>query len=262
ALLVGGCTLVTDLDSFEQGDGGAARSPVEGRSGDPAILVETEDGRHFECDAVFVATGRRPQTGALELERAGIETDGAAIRVDDTLKTTGRGAWAVGDVTGGLQFTHVADYMAKTALRNAIFPFSSRVDYSAVPWVTYTDPEVAHVGLGQEEAEAEGGTTYRYDLDDLDRAIVDARTRGFCKITADGKGRILGATLVAHDAGNLLQPVVLAMKHGLKLSDVADTVFPYPTMVEGVKNTANAYQRSRLDGTGGKVLKKVVSWLT
>ena len=241
---------------------GAKASRVTKDAEGGGAVVETEDGRGFECDAVFVATGRTPQTEGLELDRAGIETDGAAIRVDDTLKTTGRGAWAVGDVTGGLQFTHVADYMAKTALRNAIFPFSSRVDYSAVPWVTYTDPEVAHVGLGQEEAEAEGGTTYRYDLDDLDRAIVDARTRGFCKITADKKGRIRGATMVAHDAGSLLQPVVLAMKHGLKLSDIADTVFPYPTMVEGVKNTANAYQRSRLEGTGGRILKKVVSWLT
>jgi hypothetical protein len=79
---------------------------------------------------------------------------------------------------------------------------------------------------------------------------------------ADGKGRILGATIVAHDAGNLLQPLVLAMKHGLKLSDVADTVFPYPTMVEGVKRAADAYQRGRLEGTGGRILKKVVSWLT
>jgi len=236
-------------------------SPPGGRD-DAPITVETEDGRRFGCHAVFVATGRTPRTETLELERAGIETDGAAIRVDDTLKTTGRGAWAVGDVTGGLQFTHVADYMAKTALRNCIFPFSSRVDYSSVPWVTYTDPEVAHIGLGQEEAEARGGTTYRYDLADLDRAIVDARTRGFSKITADRKGKILGATVVAHDAGNLLQPIVLAKKHGLKLSDVSDTVFPYPTMVEGVKRTADAYQRSRLEGTGGKLLKKVVSWLT
>lgn len=248
-----------------EGREGGGGDPDSGRATSDAngpVTVVTEDGRRFECDALFVAVGRTPRTDGLELQRAGVETDGAAVRVDDTLRTTAKGVWAVGDVTGGLQFTHVADYMAKTALRNCIFPFASRVDYSAIPRVTYSDPEVAHVGLGQDEAEARGATTYRYELDDLDRAIVDARTDGFCKIHADGKGRILGATLVGHEAGNLLQSVVLAMKHDLKLSDVADTVFPYPTMVEGVKRTADAYQRTRLEGTAGRLLKKVVSWLT
>lgn len=241
------------------------------RTGLKATGVEESDGRkvvvgegdeRFACDEIFVATGRRPQTDGLALDRAGVETDGAAIRVDDSLRTTAPTVWAVGDVTGGLQFTHVADYMAKTALRNCLFPFSSAVDYSAVPWVTYTDPEVAHVGLGQDEAEARDGRTFRYDLSDLDRAIVDASGEGFVKVTADRKGRILGATVVAADAGNLLQPVVLAMKHDLTLSDLSDTVFPYPTMVEGVKKAADEFQRSRLEGTGGRILRTVVSWLT
>ncbi len=230
------------------------------KDGDAKCLV-TEDGRRFPADEILVATGRRAATGSLDLERAGIELDRGAVRVDKHLKTTANRIWAAGDVTGGLQFTHVADYMAKTALRNALLPLNSAVDYANVPWVTYTDPEIAHVGLGQAEAEALGGRTYIYHFADLDRAITDAETIGFVKISADRKGKILGATILGHGAGDLLQPLVLAKTHGLTLADISNTIFPYPTMVEGVKRAAGEYQRARLDGPAGKVLKKVVSWL-
>jgi pyruvate/2-oxoglutarate dehydrogenase complex dihydrolipoamide dehydrogenase (E3) component len=230
---------------------------ADGRS---KVLV-TESAGRVEADEIFVATGRRPATEGLELERAGVLTEAGAVVVDDTLRTSAPGIWAAGDVTGGLQFTHVADYMAKTVLRNALIPGSARVEYGNVPWVTYTDPEVAHVGLSQSEAEARGGTTYAYGLDDLDRAIVDGEARGLVKISADRKGRILGATILGAHAGELLMPIVLAKKHGLKLSDVSGTIFPYPTLVEGVKRAADASQRARLDGTGGRILKKVISWL-
>ena len=225
-------------------------------------VMVREDGRRFAVDEILVATGRQPNTEGLDLERAGVEQEGKAIRVDSSLRTSNRRIWAAGDVTGGLQFTQVAEYMAKKALRNALLPLNSHVDYRHVPWVTYTDPEVAHVGLSAEEASARGADTYTYHFDDLDRAITDARTDGFVKISADSKGRILGATILGHGAGELLQPIVLAMTHGLSLSKVADTVFPYPTMVEGVKRAANAFQRTRLEGTGGRALKKVISWLT
>jgi len=228
---------------------------------DTAKVLVTEDQRRFVVDEILVATGRQPYTDGLDLERAGIELDGHAIRVNSALRTTARGVWAAGDVTGGLQFTHVAEYMAKKALRNALLPLNSHVDYRYVPWVTYTDPEVAHVGLSADEAAAQGAESYTYPFDDLDRAITDAQTLGFVKISADRKGRILGATVLGHGAGELLQPIVLAMTHGLSLSHVADTVFPYPTMTEGAKRTANAYQRTRLEGPGGRLLKKVVSWL-
>jgi pyruvate/2-oxoglutarate dehydrogenase complex dihydrolipoamide dehydrogenase (E3) component len=181
--------------------------------------------------------------------------------VDDRLRTSVRGVWAAGDVTGGLQFTHAADAMAKTVIRNALLPFSSKVDLSNVPWVTYTDPEVAHVGLGQADAEERGGTTYSYPMDDLDRAIADGSARGFVKISADRKGRILGASIVASGAGELLMPLVLARKHGLSLPDISNTIFPYPTMVEGVKRTADAYQRARLEGRAGAILRRVVRML-
>jgi pyruvate/2-oxoglutarate dehydrogenase complex dihydrolipoamide dehydrogenase (E3) component len=151
--------------------------------------------------------------------------------------------------------------MAKTVLRNALLPGSTKVDYGNVPWVTYTDPEIAHVGLSHDRAEAEGGITYAYELDDLDRAIVDGEARGVVKISADKRGRILGATIMGSHAGELLLPLVLARKHGLKLTDISNTIFPYPTMVEGVKRASDAFQRARLEGTGGVVLRKVISWL-
>lgn len=227
-----------------------------------AKVVVTKGGERIVVDELFVATGRRPSTESLDLDVAGVRTKDGAVVVDDGLRTSNSKVWAAGDVTGGLQFTHVAEAMAKAVLRNALIPGSTTVDYANVPWVTYTDPEIAHIGMSEEEATAEGATTYRYELDDLDRAIVDAATKGVVKISADGKGRILGATILGAHAGELLMPLVLAKTHGLTLSDVADTVFPYPTMVEGVKRAANEYQRARLDGTGGRLLKKVISWLT
>lgn len=227
---------------------------------DEKVLV-TEDGDRIVVDEIFVATGRRPATEGLDLDRAGVTTEQGAVVVDSTLRTSNRRIWAAGDVTGGLQFTHVADYMAKTVLRNALLPGATKVDYGDVPWVTYTDPEVAHVGLTQAAAEALGGTTYTCELDDLDRAIVDGQARGVVKISADRKGRILGATILGAHAGELLMPLVLAKRHGLKLSDISNTIFPYPTMVEGVKRASDAFQRARLEGFGGRALKRVVSWL-
>ena len=239
-------------------------------TGTPAERVEVEEGRkvvlgpggrRFEATELFVATGRRPVTEGLDLERAGVERDGAAVRVDEGLRTTASSVWAAGDVAGSLQFTHVADYMAKVALRNALLPLSTKVDYSTVPRVTYTDPEVAHVGLGREEAEEEGASTYRYELSELDRAICDGRDAGFVEVHADGRGRVLGATVLGSEAGELVFPLVMAMKHGISLSEISDTIFPYPTRMEGVKRAADAYNRSRLEGPGGRLLRKVVSWL-
>ncbi len=224
--------------------------------------IELDDGTKLRGDEVFVAIGRRPLTRGLDLERAGVEVRGGAVIVDDQLRTTGTGVWAAGDVTGGLQFTHVADYMAKTALQNAIFPVRKRVDYGSIPRVTFTDPEVAQIGLTQQEGEARGGTTFVYPFDDLDRAIVDGETRGFVKVTADRKGRILGASILGHGAGELLIPLVLAKQNRIPLSKISGTVFPYPTRAEGVKRAADAFQRTRLEGTGGRILKKVVRWLT
>ncbi len=224
-------------------------------------VVETTEGDSVSAHEVFVATGRRPLTEGLDLEAAGVRTRRGAVVVDPHLRTSGRTVWAVGDVTGAMQFTHVAEQMAKVALRNATLPVKTKISYQNVPRVTFTDPEVAHVGLSEEQATAAGGTVYRYGLDDLDRAIVDAAAVGFVKVSADRKGRIMGATVVAHGGGDLILPFVLAKQHGLTLSAIANTIFPYPTMVEGVKRASAEFLRSRLDTPAGRTLKKVIQWL-
>ena len=238
---------------------GTAVSRVGAENG--RTVVETDDGGSVEVDRVFVATGRRPCIDGLDLDAGGIRTGMGAVVVDDYLRTSSKSAWGVGDVTGGLHFTHVAEQMAKVALRNSVLPARTKIRYDSVPWVTFTDPEVAHIGMSEAEAEAAGGTTYRYEMDDLDRAIVDGSAVGFVKISADRKGKVLGATIVAHGAGDLLMPLVLAKTHGLSLSLVNSTIYPYPTMVEGVKRASGEYMRSRLDTASGRALKKVIQWL-
>ena len=228
---------------------------------DEAKVLHTKGGGRIAAAEIFVATGRRPFTGGLGLEAAGVETVRGAVTVDAHLRTTSRSVWAVGDVTGAMQFTHVADQMAKVALRNSILPLRTKIRYDSVPRVTYTDPEVAHVGMLEAEAAARGGTAYTYRLDDLDRAIVDETATGFVKVSADRKGKIMGATIVAHGAGDLILPFVLAKAHGLTLGQISNTIFPYPTMVEGVKRASGEFMRSRLDTASGRTLKRVIQWL-
>ncbi len=214
-------------------------------------------------DEIFVATGRRAIADRLGLASAGVEVERGAVTVDPALRSTRRGVWAAGDAAGGPQFTHVAEYHAKIVLRNIVAPFTAKVDYRSVPAVTYTDPEVARVGLTEAEARERYGTVevYRYAFADLDRAIVDGHTDGFVKVVTHGRGRIVGATVVASGAGELLQPLVLAMAQEIPLPKLARMVYPYPTMVEGVKRTADGYYRSRFTGWRARLVKRVARWL-
>src|SRR5207247_702775 len=168
-------------------------------------------GRRVAGNQIFVATGRRPNTRDAEPERAGVELANGAGAVNARLETTARGIWAAGDVTGGLLFTHVADYMAKIVVRNALTPFPAKADYRVVPWVTFTDPEVARVGLTAAEAEARGErvATFRASFSELDRAIVDGATVGFSKVVTRPNGRILRATIVGRGAGELIMELAL-----------------------------------------------------
>lgn len=238
---------------------------VEAGSEGKLVCARTSEGTEVRVtvDEVFVATGRRPNTDGLGLEDVGVAVERGAVRVNPKLESSVRGIWAAGDVAGGPQFTHVAEYHAKLVLRNAIFPIRGKTSYAAVPMVTYTDPEVARVGLTEEEARERYGSVaaYRYDLDDLDRAIVDGRTTGFVKVVTRKNGAIVGATIVAHGAGDLLMPIVVAITHGLKLPKLSGVVYPYPTMVEGVKRAADNYYRMKLSGFAGRALRRVVQWL-
>ncbi|MGH7700680.1 MAG: dihydrolipoyl dehydrogenase family protein [Gemmatimonadales bacterium] len=220
-------------------------------------------GERFAAAELLVATGRRPDLGALEPGRAGVELDRGAVVVDRRLRTTTRGIWAAGDVTGGPQFTHAAEYMARVVVQNALTPIPAKVDYGLVPRVTFTDPEVAAVGLTAQEAAAAGvrHEVHRYDFAGLDRAVTDGADIGFAMVVTRPNGKILGATIVGRAAGELLLPLVLAMRHGIPLSRLATAIYPYPTMSEVTKRAAQGWYRERYGDTWrGRLLRRVVRW--
>lgn len=202
----------------------------------------------FRAEEIFLATGRRPNVEGLNLDAAGVRYDGKGVIVDDTLRTTARNIWACGDITGKLLFTHVAEYQARLVVRNALFPFKSKADYSAVPWCTFTDPEVAGVGLTEAEATERFGNVkvYRYNFGDLDRALCDGEAVGLTKFVCTPKGKIVGAHILGPQAGDLIQEVVLAMRKGLPVGALAQTIHAYPTLAEGVRRTADLYYREKL----------------
>ena len=154
-------------------------------------------------------------------------------------------------MTGGFLFTHVADHEARTVVQNALFPVRANIDYRVIPWCTYTDPELAHVGLTEAEARDRHGpsvSAHVYDIGNLDRAIAERAAMGRVKIVVGKGGRILGGHILAPGAGTMIAEISLAMKAGVKLGTLASLVHPYPTMSEGVKRTADAYRRSTLTG--------------
>ncbi|MGI9462586.1 MAG: dihydrolipoyl dehydrogenase family protein, partial [Aestuariivirgaceae bacterium] len=184
---------------------------------------------------LLVAAGRKPSVDGLNLEAAGIEYSRRGIAVDDGLRTTNRKVYAIGDVAGGLQFTHVAGYHAGLVIRSALFrlPAKNRTDH--IPWVTYTDPELAHVGLTEAEAKKQGHTdinVLKWGFDENDRARAERRTDGIIKVVIGKKGRILGASIVGPNAGELIQSWSLAISSGLKIKAMIDQVVAYPTLAE------------------------------
>lgn len=227
----------------ESGEGG--RADREGGAGEGRSSLGAEE--------VFVATGRRPNVERLGLDEAGVRHDGEGIEVDARLRTSRDGVYAAGDVVGGHLFTHVADHEARTVVRNALFPFaSSEVDYSAVPWAVYTEPELAGVGLSEREARERHGDAvqvFRSDLAELDRAITDRQARGTVKLVAGRRGRLLGGHILAPRAGSLISELTLALRTGTKVPELSDTIHPYPTLSEGIRRAADEYRRARLTDT-------------
>jgi pyruvate/2-oxoglutarate dehydrogenase complex dihydrolipoamide dehydrogenase (E3) component len=192
---------------------------------------------------LLLAAGRRPNVAGLDLEKAEIAFDDRGIAVDRRLRTSNRRVFAIGDVTGGYQFTHVAGYQAGIVIRNALFRLPAKVDYSAVPWVTYTDPELAQVGLTESRArDADGRVRVLCrSYAELDRARAERETDGLIKVMVGRRGRILGATVVGAHAGEVIQPWVLAISAGLKIGRMATMIAPYPTFGEIDKQVAGSY---------------------
>ena len=209
-----------------------------------------QDGRRIEASHVLVAAGRRPNVEDLGLDAAGIAHGATGIVVDARLRSSNRRVFAIGDVAGGPQFTHVAGQHAGIVIRNALFGIPARVDYKALPWVTYTDPELAHVGLTEAAARAAGhdAKILTWSFAANDRAQAERATEGLAKIVLGRKGRILGATILGPRAGELIGPWVLAISSGLGIGSVASAVLPYPTLSEVSKRAAGSHYTPRLFG--------------
>ena len=233
-----------------------------GRAGDTTTLTYTSGGERseIEVDAVLVSAGRRPNVEDMGLEAAGVDFDARkGVIVDDRLRTSNPRIFAAGDVASRYQFTHAADFLARIVLANALFPGRQKASALTIPWATYTDPQVAHVGLTPEAAAQQGVDieTFSHPLEDTDRAIVDGETDGFVKIHVHrGSDRIAGATIVARHAGDMIGEVTMAMVHGIGLGGIAKVIHPYPTQAEAIRRVGDAYNRTRL--TPG--VKKLMGW--
>ncbi len=217
---------------------------VEKTAAGVAALIEGEQGAdRVEGSHILVAVGRRPNVDGLDLEQAGIAYSPKGIQVDARLRTTNRKVFAMGDVIGGLQFTHVAGYHAGVVIKNALFRLPAKADHGSVPWVTYTDPELAQVGLTEADAKARHGDirVLRWPFAENDRAQAERQTHGLVKVVTDPKGRILGAGVVGAHAGELIHTWILALSRGMKIGAVANMIAPYPTLGEVNKRAAGSY---------------------
>ena len=236
---------------------GVKIASVSGNEGNVSVMLSEREGeREISGSHLLVATGRRANVEGLDLEKAGIEYTERGLKLDDRLRTTNKHVFGVGDVAGGLQFTHVAGYHAGIVIRNALFRVPARADHSAVPWVTYTDPELAHVGVTEEEARSKNMkiNILRWHLAENDRAQAERETEGVIKVVTDSHARVLGATIVAPQAGELILPWVLAKSQALKLSAMASVIAPYPTVSEISKRAAGAYYTPTLFSAKTKML--------
>ncbi len=241
----------------------AMAQEIRGKAG--AIEVEAKDGRVFKGTHLLMAVGRKSNFDKLNLDAAGIQTSKRGIKVDDGLRTTNRKVYAIGDVAGGLQFTHVAGYHAGLIIRSALFglPAKERTDH--IPWATYTDPELAQVGLTEAEARKAHGDAVevvRFDYAGNDRAIAERKTTGLIKVMVV-KGRPVGASIAGAQAGELINLWALVLANKLKMKHVANMVAPYPTIGEINKRAAGAYFSPRLfdNPTVKKVVGFVQRWL-
>jgi pyruvate/2-oxoglutarate dehydrogenase complex dihydrolipoamide dehydrogenase (E3) component len=201
-----------------------------------------------------VATGRAPAVEGLNLEAAGIERAREGIRVDDRLRTTNPRVYAAGDVASRYQFTHAADALARTVIQNALFFGRRAASRLVVPWCTFTSPEVGHVGVTSADAAASGAQTITIPLADVDRAVVDEDTDGFVRLH-HRRGRILGATVVGHGAGEVIATLASVMQSGATLTHLSRVVFPYPTLSTALRQAGDVYQRTRLTPAMRRALK-------
>ncbi len=225
--------------------------------------ITQEDGvSEIVCDEILVAVGRVPNVEGLNLEAAGIEVEPTGIPVDDRLRTSAPTIYACGDVLGRYQFSHLAEYEAKIAVRNIVFPGASHATFRVAPWATFTDPELARVGLTEEEAQAQGlrYEVYRQLFAQNDRALTENEGNGLVKVLTQGLGgKILGVHILGPRAGELLQEWILAMERGLGIRALADSIHVYPTLSMASQHAAQRwYERKAEEPLVEKALETYV----
>ncbi|MGE5257203.1 MAG: mercuric reductase [Hyphomicrobiales bacterium] len=235
------------------------------RVGGGVRLSAESHGQSYDVvvDKLMVAVGRSPNVEGLDLKTAGVAYTPKGVQVNDRLQTTNPDIYAAGDICSPYQFTHAADFMARTAIRNALFFGRAKASALTIPWCTYTKPEIAHVGLYEKQAREQGVevATFTRELSDVDRAILEGQTNGLVRVhVRKGTDRIVGATIVAEHAGEMISELTLAMTHGLGLKQIADSIHPYPTQTEAVRQVGDAYNRTRLTPFAKSFFSRLLAW--
>lgn len=239
------------------------KSKVTGVRVENGKKVVSVGDAEIAADEIFVASGRRGNTENLGLEALGVKMNRSYIAVDAYLQTSVPRIWAIGDVHGGMQFTHVAAYEAVKLVRNMLFPGRSRIDYDDVPWGLYTDPEVGHIGMTEQQAREKFGDavkTYRVDMQDVDRAVVDRTPQGFLKLVCDAKGHILGAHAICSNATTLIEEIVLARRKKMKIGELAQLVSPYPSLADSVGKSGSLYYQDVAASWLGAFGRRIAGW--
>lgn len=228
------------------------------------LTVESH-GRGYDepVDKLLVSVGRAPNVENLNLEAVGVDYDKKGVKVNGRMQTTNPMIYAAGDICSPFQFTHTADFMARIVIQNGLFNGRKKSTSLVIPWCTYTSPEIAHVGLYEEEARKKGIEvgTFVQELRDVDRAILDGEDEGFVKVhVKKGTDKIVGATIVAGHAGDMISEITLAITHGLGLKQIGSTIHPYPTQAEAIRKLGDQYSRTRVTPLVKWLFKKWLGW--
>jgi len=243
---------------------GARITGVEARGAEKLVTYETNGSRHqIVADQILLGAGRAPNVEGLGLDAVGVAYTNKGVQVDDQLRTTNPHIYAAGDICSKYQFTHAADALARIVIQNALFFGRKKMSALHIPWCTYTDPEVAHVGRNAREATAAGieVSTLTVELKDVDRAVLDGATAGFARAAIrKGSDQLVGLTIVAEHAGEMIGEAVLAMNHGIGLGSFAGTIHPYPTQAEALRKLGDAYNRTRLTPTVKRLLERLLAF--
>jgi pyruvate/2-oxoglutarate dehydrogenase complex dihydrolipoamide dehydrogenase (E3) component len=228
-------------------------------------LTVDSHGKRYDIavDEILVGVGRRPNVEGLGLDTVGVAVEKAGVKVNERLQTTNPRIYAAGDICSAYKFTHAADFQARIVIQNALFFGRAKASALTIPWCTYTDPEIAHVGLYERDAATRGirMKTFVQELNDVDRAILDGETQGLVKVhVQEGTDKIVGATVVARHAGEMLPELTLAMTHRLGLGKIASTIHSYPTQAEAIRKLGDQYNRTRLTPFAKKAFDKWLTW--